>query len=477
MTVDEGTRTVTPARAAQELELRRDEFRLAVQLGLVRTVPTGEGGRRRVERGELDRLRGAPDFPAGLRDRVRTVGTGEAAALLSITPERFTRLARTGHLSPVRFTLNRYRAVVWTYLAEEVTDFGHRWPALLAGRLPLDLRERLAAHEDRRPRNWRARRIGLLLRATDDPWARAAAIASLLDPVQLAEVVDDPYERAHLDRLRPPPPSGMPVAAAAHDVAERLTRAAEPDEILWHRMSLALALDEARARRSAPYPGEVPSASDAVIGVTATAIAATAVTPGRAVIPAPAAASATALTPGTTLTSVTSSTPVTTSTPVTALTPIGSWTSASAQAPAPAPAQAPAQAPAPAPAQAPAPASGSALSSASTESGARVAASADGWTGALTPGLMVRRVRRADPGDATGILSMPPLPPAPPGVAPQAPRHGALPEPISPVPPVPAVRDRPPGRPARAGLLDRLRRRRGTGGGRTRRGRRSVNWP
>ncbi|MFZ4300895.1 DUF6397 family protein [Streptomyces cinereoruber] len=255
----EGARTVTPARAAQELDLKRDEFRLAVQLGLVRTVPVGEGGRggrQRVERRELDRLRAAPDFPAGLRDRVRAVGTREAAALLGITPERFTRLARTGHLSPVRFSLNRYRAVVWTYLAEEVADFGRACPALLTGRLPLELRERLAAHEDLRPRNWRARRLALLLRAAADPWARASAIATLLDPLQVAEVVDDPYERAHLDRLRPPPPPGMPVPAAAREIAERLARADDPDEILWHRLSLALALDEARAACPAPYPGE-----------------------------------------------------------------------------------------------------------------------------------------------------------------------------------------------------------------------------
>ncbi|WP_051844822.1 DUF6397 family protein [Streptomyces globisporus] len=256
MTVDEGARTVAPGRAAQELELRRDEFRLAVQLGLVRTVPAGEGERRRVERCELDRLRAAPDFPAGLRERVRAVGTGEAAALLGITADRFTRLARTGHLSPVRFSLNRYRTVVWMYLAQEVVEFGLACPALLTGRLPLHLRERLAAHEDRRARNWRARRLSLLLRATEEPWARAAAIASLLDPVQVAEVVDDPYERTYLDRLRPPPPPGMPMPPVAREIAERLTLADDPDEILWHRLSLALALDEARAERQAPHPGE-----------------------------------------------------------------------------------------------------------------------------------------------------------------------------------------------------------------------------
>ncbi|MFI8913703.1 DUF6397 family protein [Streptomyces sp. NPDC053513] len=268
MAVDEGARTVTPGRAAQELELRRDEFRLAVQLGLVRTAPTGEGERRRVERRELDRLRAAPDFPVGLRERVRAVGTGEAAALLGITADRFTRLARTGHVSPVRFSLNRYRMVVWMYLAQEVVEFGLTRPDLLTGRLPLHLRELLAAHEDRRARNWRARRLALLLRAAEDPWARAAAIASLLDPVQVAEVVDDPYERTHLDRLRPPPPPGMPVSPVAREIAERLMRADDPDEILWHRLSLALALDEARAERQAPHPGETRAG-----GVGASAVA------------------------------------------------------------------------------------------------------------------------------------------------------------------------------------------------------------
>ncbi|MEU3688540.1 DUF6397 family protein [Streptomyces narbonensis] len=256
MTVDEGARTVTPGQAAEELELRRGEFRLAAQLGLVRTVPVGDGERRRVERAEVDRLRAAPDFPEGLRERVRAVGTREAAALLSVPQDRFTRLARTGHFSPVRFYLNRYRAVVWMYLAAEVAEFALSHPALLSGRLPQDVRERLDAHEDCRPRNWRARRLALLLRATDDPWSRAAAIASMLHPVHLAEVVGDPYERAHLDRLRPPPQSGHSVSPAARETAERLALADEPDEIVWLRMSLALALEEARADRPAPHPGE-----------------------------------------------------------------------------------------------------------------------------------------------------------------------------------------------------------------------------
>ncbi|MEU6988454.1 DUF6397 family protein [Streptomyces sp. NPDC046324] len=273
--------TLAPTRAAQELELRRDEFQLAVQLGLVRTVPGTapgaprppraaapgaapgvagvRGGRRRVEQSEIDRLRSAPDFPAGLRDRVRTVGTGEAAELLAVPPDRFTKLARTGHFSPVRFYLNRYRAVVWLYLAGELGEFALTHPGLLTGRLPREIGERVDGGEDRRPRNWRARRLGLLLRSTEDPWARAAAIASLLDPGRLSEVVDDPYERTHLDRLRPEASSGRTESAAARDIVDRLMVADDPDEILWHRMSLALALDEARADRPAPRLGTAPT--------------------------------------------------------------------------------------------------------------------------------------------------------------------------------------------------------------------------
>ncbi|MEV4946529.1 DUF6397 family protein [Streptomyces sp. NPDC053755] len=291
MTVDDGARTLALGRAAQELELRREEFRLALQLGLVRTVPAagpggpagdgtagppgslgtgstrgsfGTGGtrgpfgargaRRRVDRREIDRLRAAPDFPHGLRERVRAVGTAEAAALLSVTPDRFTKLARTGHFSPVRFYLNRYRTVVWLYLAGELGEFALAHRELLTGRLPRPVRERFEAGEDHRPRNWRARRLGLLLRSTEDPWERAAAIASLLDPVQLAEVADDPYERAYLDRLRPEPPSGRTESAAALEITDRLLLADDPDEILWHRLSLVLALDEAREQRQAPRP-------------------------------------------------------------------------------------------------------------------------------------------------------------------------------------------------------------------------------
>ncbi|GAA2498257.1 DUF6397 family protein [Streptomyces gobitricini] len=247
--------TVAYGRAAQQLSLKRNEFDLAVQLGHVRTVPGGvDGGRPRVATEEIERLRAAPDFPAGLRDRVRTVGTTSAAELASITGDRFTKLARTGHLTPATFYLNRYRTVVWLYVAGEVREFAARHPELLTGRLPAPVRARLDAGEDVRARNWRARRLGLLLRRADDPWAAAAAIASLLTSDQVAEVVGDPYERAHLDLLRPAPPHARPESLAARDIIDRLQVADDPDEIMWHRMSLALALEEARALRPAPRP-------------------------------------------------------------------------------------------------------------------------------------------------------------------------------------------------------------------------------
>ncbi|MFF8288776.1 DUF6397 family protein [Streptomyces sp. NPDC016309] len=246
--------TLACGRAARQLELKRNEFELAVQLGHVRTTPGADGGRRRVAAAEIERLRAAPDFPSGLRERVRTVGTSEGAGLAAITNERFTKLARSGHLSPVAFYLNRYRAVVWLYVAAEVREFAERHPELLTGRLPAAVRAGLDAGQDTRSRNWRARRLGLLLRQADDPWTAAAAIASLLPPAHLAEVVGDPRERAHLDRLRPDPPNARPESLAARDIVDGILVADDPDEILWHRTSLALALDEARAARPAPGP-------------------------------------------------------------------------------------------------------------------------------------------------------------------------------------------------------------------------------
>ncbi|UFR06000.1 DUF6397 family protein [Streptomyces sp. Go40/10] len=249
--------TCTPSRAARELGLRRSEFDLAVHLGRIRTVPDeGGGGGRRVERAEIDRLRAQDGFAESLRERVQVVGTAQGAALMGIPAGRFSRLARLGLLVPVMFHLNRYRAVVWLYLAEELRQFAAAAENahLLKGRTPETLRSQLEAGVDLRARNWRGRHLGFLLRQAEDPWARAGAVAALLAPVEVADIVDDPYERAYLNRFRPAPPGhGVPGSPAAHLAAQIMT-AQDADEIGWLRSDLARLVKEAREVSPAPRP-------------------------------------------------------------------------------------------------------------------------------------------------------------------------------------------------------------------------------
>ncbi|WP_033278303.1 DUF6397 family protein [Streptomyces sp. NRRL F-525] len=258
----------TPGRAARELGLKRGEFDLAVHLGRIRTAPDEGGGGRRVAHAEIDRLRSADGFPETLLETVRTVGTTDGAALMEVTSARFTRLARLGLVVPVKFYLNRYRAVVWLYLAEELRQFAadKNHTALLNGRTPEGMRDQLHEGLDLRPRNWRGRHLGFLLRQADGPWERAGALASLLDPVQVAEIIQDPYERAYLNRFRPDPPAhGAPGSPAAH-LAERIMTAQDPDEISWLRADLAQVLDEARGHRPAPRPTAEPTAPQPAVG-------------------------------------------------------------------------------------------------------------------------------------------------------------------------------------------------------------------
>lgn len=219
---------------------------------------------------------------------MRTAGTAEGAALLGISSVRFTGLARIGCVSPVAFYLNRYRAVVWLYLVDELAGFGAREPELLAGKSPVGMRTMLEGGVDRRARNWRSRRIDRLLSRTEDPWARAAVQASALDAVQLAEVVDDPYERAYLARIRPEPVFGRPGSVSGRETMGQLMLADDPDEILWRRVNLAMELDRARERRSAPRPGGEPGS--APVPVPAPAREAVDRVPGRTVASAAAGA-------------------------------------------------------------------------------------------------------------------------------------------------------------------------------------------
>ncbi|MFF9405447.1 DUF6397 family protein [Streptomyces anandii] len=246
----------TQSRAARELGLKRSELDLAVHLGHIRTLPDEGGGGRRVARTEIERLRAQDGFPETLRERVTAVGTAGATKVMEVTAARFTRLARLGLVVPVRFYLNRYRAVVWLYLADELKDFAldAKNTDLLNRPLPANLREQVEAGVDLRPRNWRGRHLGFLLRRAGDPWERAAAVASLLDPFQVSDIVGDPYEGAHLNRFRQLPPAhGVPGSAAAR-LAERITTAQDADEIEWLRADLARAVDEARSHCPVPRP-------------------------------------------------------------------------------------------------------------------------------------------------------------------------------------------------------------------------------
>ncbi|MFI7321288.1 DUF6397 family protein [Streptomyces venezuelae] len=260
--------SVTPSWAARELGLKRGEFDVAVMLGRIRTVGEAPGEQRRVAREEIDRVRGDKGCLDALRAGVRVVGTTEGAELMHITTARFTRLARAGFLTPVKFYLNRYRTVVWLYLAEELKHFAASElnAALLKGRLPETMRGRLEEGQDLRARNWRGRHAGFLLRQSADPWERVAVMASLLDPVQIAEIVRDPYERAYINRLKPAPRSGQGAPGAPESpgarIVEKLTTADDPDEIRWLRSSLLIGLVQARAQRPAPRPSRSAPRAD-----------------------------------------------------------------------------------------------------------------------------------------------------------------------------------------------------------------------
>ncbi|MCX2924788.1 DUF6397 family protein [Streptomyces sp. NEAU-W12] len=250
----------TADRVARELGLKPGEFDLAVDLGRIRVTSGEPGTGRRVDRGELRRLRARPGRPRALRESVRTVGTTEGALLMGVTKDRFTCLARLGLLVPTRFCLNRHRAVVWLCPAEELRQFtaDEKNTVLLRGRTPDHLRGQLDTGLDLRARNRRTRRAAVLLRRATDPWSRAGALASLLAPPHVAEVVRDPYERSHLSRFCPGRPSRGAPGSPAAVLAETLVTAQDPDEIAWLQADLAQLLAQAREHRPAPRPAPVP---------------------------------------------------------------------------------------------------------------------------------------------------------------------------------------------------------------------------
>lgn len=225
---------------------------MAVQLGRVVTVADPPTRSRRVEEAELRRLREQNGFPEELRESVRTVGTAEGAMLMDISPARFTRFARTGLIVPARFYLNRYRAVVWHYLADDLRQFARRNPTLLTGRAPAVMRARIAEGEDVRARNWRGRRVGYLLRQAEGPWHRAAVVAAALAPEQLSRLVGEAAEREHLRLLRPEPAHAAAPGSLGAQIITKIMTADDPEEIRWLSSDLRHLLDEARQETQAP---------------------------------------------------------------------------------------------------------------------------------------------------------------------------------------------------------------------------------
>ncbi|MDJ1132924.1 DUF6397 family protein [Streptomyces iconiensis] len=236
--------------AAGELGLWPRELELAVHTEEVRTVPGVPGGPRRVTREEIERVKSAEGFPELLRERLRLVGASEGATLMGISLSRFARLARTGHFSPVRFYVNRYRTVVWLYLAHELREFVDSSPELLKERMPRERREALKAGLDERGRRWRSRRVRQLETEAGGPWELAAARASVLDDDALAEAVPAADEQARLRALMPALAEERREPEAMNDALESLRVADSEEEVRTYQLSLHTALEEARS--SAP---------------------------------------------------------------------------------------------------------------------------------------------------------------------------------------------------------------------------------
>lgn len=257
-------RTLALNRAREELGLDAPAFELALLLGEIATVGGGTD-RTRVPEQEIARVREAVGGTRALLARIELVNTTEGAELLGISRERLVRLTRAGCLRPVRWYVNRYRALVWLYLASELRDFALGSPALLAGRLPAALRE-AADEEDQRPRGWRSRRVAQLVRDAPGPWEEAAVWAALLGDQMTASAVPDPYERAVLRGIHPGLPPGRPGPMADAALIGRLTTADHPDEIALGLVALAAVLGRARDREPAPRPQHLRQPPGAVRG-------------------------------------------------------------------------------------------------------------------------------------------------------------------------------------------------------------------
>ncbi|WP_188284369.1 DUF6397 family protein [Streptomyces sp. CBMA29] len=250
--------TVTLNRAREELGLDFTLFELALQLGEIRTVSRGSG-QWRVPVDEVTRLRDAEGHPQALLDRLRLVTSTEGAAMIGISRDRLVRLARLGLIRPVRWYVNRYRALVWVYLGHELREFAAASPAMLKGRLPAGLREALDAGQDQRALGWRSRRVAQLVRDCHDAWDEAAVWAALLGPEVTDDAVPAPFDRARLRGIRAALPPGRPGPLASPELTRSLTTADHPDEIALALVALADALGRARTEQPAPHPAFAPA--------------------------------------------------------------------------------------------------------------------------------------------------------------------------------------------------------------------------
>jgi hypothetical protein len=283
-----GQRTLTLNRAREELGLDFPEFELALQLGEIATV--GSGDSLRVPAREIARLQDADGGTQALLVRIELVSSTNGAELIGISRERLLRLTRAGFVRPVRWYVNRYRALVWLYLASELRDFAAGSPALLSGRLPAAVRESADGDDDQRPRGWRSRRVGQLVRDAPGAWEEAAVWAALLGQEITDSAVPDPYERTRLRRIRAALPSGRPGPLADAGLIRRLTTADHPDEIALGLVALADALGRARAGEPAPTVvpvGPAVPAGSSTAGPAVPVVAGPAAVPGATLPPQP----------------------------------------------------------------------------------------------------------------------------------------------------------------------------------------------
>ncbi|MFI0896199.1 DUF6397 family protein [Streptomyces sp. NPDC020983] len=289
-------RTFTLDRAREEVGLPFAEFELALQLGEIATVPGG-GERPRVSAEEIARVRDQDGGTAALLSRIELVNSTAAAGLLGIGRDRLLRLTRAGLVLPVRWYVNRYRALVWLYLAGELRELAVARPSLLAGRLPAELREAEAEGVDLRPRGWRSRQVARLVKDAPGPWEEAAVWAALLGPEVTDAAVPDPRERRRLRAIHTVLPYGRPGPLAGAALIRRLTVADAPDEVATGLLALSEALGRARgADRAAPRPphrpGSTPPERRAALAPGPGEVAVPRPEPVRVLRPAPGAARA-----------------------------------------------------------------------------------------------------------------------------------------------------------------------------------------